>query len=162
MAIPVGAALLFELGTGAESRGAIATGALSVGFTALDAPARTRAAWQAAVAPLVALAAALGVLTGPSSPLAAATMALVGAAAGYCFSVSLRLSIAGLSVALALLVSQGLEIPTAHAPDAFLFAALGGALQAAFSLSVWAAGGPCRGLTTTVGGRSPARLGGNQ
>ena len=35
-------------------------------------------------------------------------MALVGAAAGYCFSVSLRLAIFGLSVALTLLISQGL------------------------------------------------------
>src|SRR4051794_30153540 len=42
VAVPVGAALLFELGTGAESKGAIATGALFVGFTGLDAPALTR------------------------------------------------------------------------------------------------------------------------
>ena len=67
-------------------------------------------------------------------------MALVGAAAGYCFAVSLRLSIAGLSVALALLVSQGLGIPVAHTLEAFLFTALGGVLQAAFSLCVYAAG----------------------
>ena len=67
-------------------------------------------------------------------------MALVGAAAGYCFAVSLRLSIAGLSVALALLVSQGLGIPTSHTSDALLFAGLGGLLQAGFSLCVYAAG----------------------
>jgi hypothetical protein len=97
---------------GTASKGAIATGALFVGFPGLDAPARTRAAWQAAVTPVVALAAALGVLSGSSAPLAVVTMALVGAAAGYCFAVSLRLSIAGLSVALALLVPQGLGIPT--------------------------------------------------
>jgi hypothetical protein len=132
--------LLFELGTGAESKGAIATGALFVGFPGLDAPARTRAAWQAAVAPLVGLAAALGVLTGPSAALAVATMLFVGAAAGYCFAVSLRLSIAGLSVALALVVSQGLGIPASHALEALLFTALGGLLQAAFSLCVFVLG----------------------
>jgi len=140
IAIPVGVALLYELGTGAESKGAIATGALFVGFTALDAPARTRAAWQAAVAPLVALAAALGVLTGPSAPLAVATMALVGAAAGYCFAVSLRFAIAGLSVALALLVSQGLGVPVSHTLGAFLLTGFGGLLQAGFSLIAYAAG----------------------
>lgn len=140
VAVPVGAALLIELGFGTASKGAVATGALFVGFPGLDAPAKTRAAWQAAVTPFVALAAALGVLTGGSAALAVAAMALVGAVAGYCFAVSLRLSIAGLSVALALLVSQGLGIPTAHAPDALLFAALGGVLQAAFSLCVYAAG----------------------
>jgi hypothetical protein len=129
---------LVELGLDTSSRGAVATGALFVGFTGLDAPARTRAAWQAAVTPLVGLAAALGVLTGDSPVLAVAVMALVGAAAGYCFSVSLRLSIAGLSVALALLVSQGLGIPVAHTPEALLFATLGGLLQAAFSLCVYA------------------------
>jgi Fusaric acid resistance protein-like len=140
VAIPVGVALLYELGTGAESRGAIATGALFVGFTGLDAPARARAGWQAAVTPFVALAAAIGVLTGPSAPLAVAVIAIVGVAAGYCFSVSLRFSIAGLSVALALVVSQGLGIPTSHALEALLLTALGGLLQAAFSLCVYTAG----------------------
>lgn len=131
---------MYELGTGAESRGAIATGALFVGFPGLDAPAKTRAAWQAAVTPLVGLAAALGVLTGPSAPLAVATMLIVGAAAGYCFAVSLRFSIAGLAVALALVVSQGLGIPASHTLEALLFTALGGLLQAAFSLCVFAGG----------------------
>jgi Fusaric acid resistance protein-like len=140
VAIPVGAALLYELGTGAESKGAIATGALFVGFPGLDAPARSRAAWQAAVTPFVALAAAIGVLTGPSAPLAVAVIALVGAAAGYCFAVSLRSSIAGLSVALALVVSQGLGIPTSHTLEAFLLTAAGGLLQVGFSLCVFAAG----------------------
>jgi Fusaric acid resistance protein-like len=140
VAIPVGAALLVELGFDTSSKGAIATGALFVGFPGLDAPARTRAAWQAAVTPFVALAAALGVLTGGSAVLAVATLAVVGALAGYCFAVSLRLSIAGLSVALALLVSQGLGIPAAHTPEALLFAALGGLLQVVFSLCVYAAG----------------------
>jgi len=140
VAIPVGAALLWELGTGAESKGAIATGALFVGFPGLDAPARARAGWQAAVTPIVGIAAALGVLTGPSAALSVALILLVGAAAGYCFAVSLRFSIAGLSVALALVVSQGLGIPASHAFEALLFTALGGLLQAAFSLCVFAAG----------------------
>lgn len=118
----------------------MATGALFVGFAALDAPARTRAAWQAAVTPLVALAAALGALTGHSPLLAVPTMGLVGAIAGYGFAVSPRLAIAGLSIALSLLIAQGLEIPTSHATDALLFAALGGALQVAFSFAVYAAG----------------------
>lgn len=118
----------------------MATGALFVGFAALDAPARTRAAWQAAVTPLVALAAALGALTGHSPALAVPTMGLVGALAGYGFAVSPRLAIAGLSVALSLLISQGLEIPISHAPDALLFAGLGGVLQVAFSFAVYAAG----------------------
>jgi hypothetical protein len=67
-------------------------------------------------------------------------MLLVGAAAGYCFAVSLRLSIAGLSVALALVVSQGLGIPVSHTPEALLFTAFGGLLQAAFSFCVFVAG----------------------
>jgi hypothetical protein len=94
VSIPVGLALLLELGIGGPTKGAIATGALLVGFVALDAPAGTRAAWQAAVAPLIGIAAALGVLTGPTPVLAIPTLALVGAAAGLCFAVSLRLAIA--------------------------------------------------------------------
>ncbi len=140
VAVPVGLALAIELGVRTASKGAIATGALFVGFTGLDAPARTRAAWQAAVTPLVGLAAALGALTGSSAVPAVVAMALVGAAAGYCFAVSLRLSIAGLSVALALLVSQGLNVAPSDAPRALLLATVGGLLQVAWSLCVYAAG----------------------
>jgi hypothetical protein len=140
VAVPVGLALLLELGLSSASKGAIGTGALLAGFPALDAPARTRAAWQAVVAPLIGLAAALGVLTGSSALPAIAAIAVVGAAAGYCFSVSLRLSIAGLSVALALVISQDLPLDLADIGPAFLLATAGGLLQAAFSACVWVAG----------------------
>ena len=60
--------------------------------------------------------------------------------AGYCFSVSLRLSIAGLSVALSLVISQGLPLDAADALPALLLATAGGLLQPLFSLLVWAAG----------------------
>jgi hypothetical protein len=125
---------------GAPTKGAIATGAMVAGFPGLDAPARTRAAWQAAVAPAIGLAAALGALTGGSAALAIPAMALVGALAGYCFAVSLRLSIYGLSVALALLVAQGLPLGPSDALPALLYGTAGGLLQAAFSLGVYAAG----------------------
>jgi hypothetical protein len=140
VAIPVGAALLLELGLDSASKGAIGTGALLAGFPGLDAPARTRAGWQAATAPLIGLAAALGVLTGSSAWLAVPAMGLVGAAAGYGFSVSLRFAIAGLSVALSLLIAQGLPLDVADTVPALLLATAGGLLQAAFSLCVWAAG----------------------
>jgi hypothetical protein len=140
VAIPVGVAMLLELGLDSPTKGAIGTGALLAGFPGLDAPAKTRAAWQGAVAPLVGLAAVLGVLTGESAVLAVGTMALVGAAAGYCFAVSLRLSIFGLSVALSLLIAQGLPLDPGDAVPALLLATAGGLLQALFSLCVWAAG----------------------
>jgi hypothetical protein len=140
VAVPVGLALLFELGLNSASKGAIGTGALLAGFPGLDAPARTRAAWQAATAPVIGLAAAIGVLTGSNAFLAVAAMVLVGAAAGYCFAVSLRFSIAGLSVALSLLIAQGLPLDLADTIPALLLATAGGLLQAVFSLCVWAAG----------------------
>jgi uncharacterized membrane protein YccC len=87
-------------------------------------------------------------------------MLLIGAAAGYCFAVSLRFSIAGLSVALALVVSQGLGIPVSHTLEALLFTALGGLLQAAFSLCVYAAERTRRELTVHMGGQPPARKAG--
>ncbi len=140
VAVPVGVALLLELGLDSPTKGAIGTGALLAGFPGMDAPARTRAAWQAAVAPLIGVAAALGILTGSSAVLAVATMAVVGAAAGYCFSVSLRFAIFGLSVALSLLIAQDLPLDSGDVLPAFLLATAGGLLQAAFSLIVWAAG----------------------
>jgi Fusaric acid resistance protein-like len=140
VAMPVGIALLLELGLDSPSKGAIATGALLAGFPGMDAPARSRAGWQAAVAPLIGLAAVLGVLTGSSAFLAVPAMAVVGAAAGYCFAVSLRFSIAGLSVALSLLIAQDLPLDLGDALPALLFATAGGLLQSAFSLCVWVAG----------------------
>lgn len=154
VAVPVGVALLLELGLSSPSKGAIGTGALLAGFPGLDAPARVRAAWQAAVAPLVGLAAALGVLTEPSAFLAVAAMAIVGALAGYCFAVSLRLSIAGLSVALSLLIAQGLPLGAADALPALLLATAGGLLQAGFSICVWALGN--RAEDGKADGPSPA------
>jgi Fusaric acid resistance protein-like len=138
LAIPVGAALLLELGLDSPTKGAIGTGAMLTGFAGMDAVARTRAAWQAAVAPLVGAGAALGALTAGSTALAVATMAVVAAGAGYSFAVSLRFSIAGLMVALSLLISQGLFLAPADAIPALLFAAAGGFAQVAFSLAIWA------------------------
>jgi hypothetical protein len=140
VSVPVGVALVLELGTEGPTKGAIATGALLVGFVALDAPAKTRAAWQAAVAPLVGIGAAVGVLTGLTPLLAVPTLAVVGAAAGLCFAVSLRFAIVGLNVALSVLIAQGLPLDAADALPALLLGAAGGLAQAAFSALVYLAG----------------------
>lgn len=137
IAVPIGVTLAFELGLDSPAPGAVATGALLAGFPGLDAPARPRACWQAVAAPLIGIAAALGILSSQSAPLAVLAMALFGAAAGYCFSVSLRLAILGLSVALALVIGQGLFLPPGDAGAALLCGTLGGFAQALWSLLVW-------------------------
>ncbi len=137
IAVPIALALTFEFSLGWPSRGAIATGALVCGFTALDAPAGPRAAWQAAAAPLVGAAAALGVLSSQFAPAAVLAMGLVGAAAGYCLADTLRLAFAGFSVAVALMVAQGLFLPASDALPAFAFGTLGGLLQAACAACAW-------------------------
>jgi Fusaric acid resistance protein-like len=137
IAVPIGLALGVELGLDSPTKGAIATGALLAGFPGLDAPAGPRSAWQAATAPVIGLAAALGILSSQTAPGAVLAMGLLGAAAGYCFSVSLRLAIAGLSVALSLVVAQGLFLPTADALPALLYVTAGGLLQALWSLTIW-------------------------
>ncbi|HWA53124.1 MAG TPA: FUSC family protein [Solirubrobacterales bacterium] len=140
LAVPVGLALILELGLSSPTKGAIATGALLAGFPAMDAPALPRAAWQAAAAPLIGIAAVLGVLTGSNAFLAVAAMGAVGAAAGYCFAVSLRFAIFGLSVTLSLLICQDLPLDLGDVPAALFLATAGGLLQAAFSLLVWTVG----------------------
>lgn len=140
LAVPIGAALAFEFGFDYPTKGAIATGALLAGFTGMDAPARARAGWQAAAAPLIGVAAALGVLSGQWAPAAVLTMGLLGALAGYCFAVSLRMAIFGLSVALGLVIAQGLFLPLAEIGPALLYTTIGGLLQVLWSLLVWAAG----------------------
>jgi hypothetical protein len=138
VAVPIGVSLAIEFGFDSPTKGAIATGALLAGFPGLDAPARPRAAWQAVAAPCIGAAAALGVLSSQTAPTAVLAMGLLGAAAGYCFAVSLRLAIFGLSVALALLIAQGLFLPAGDAAPALLYATAGGLMQAAWSLAVWA------------------------
>jgi hypothetical protein len=137
IAVPIGLALIVELGFGAPTKGAVATGALLAGFPGLDAPAGPRSAWQAATAPLIGTAAALGVLSSQTAPTAVLAIGLLGAAAGYCFSVSLRLAIAGLSVSLAMVVAQGFFLAPGDAWPALVYVTAGGLLQAAWSFVVW-------------------------
>jgi hypothetical protein len=137
IAVPVGLSLVVEIGLGAPTKGAIATGSLFAAFAGLDAPAGPRAAWQAAAAPAIGLMAALGILSSQSAPAAVVAMALVGVAAGYCFSYSLRLAIYGLVVALTLLVSQGLFLEGDETLPALLWGTVGGLTQVLWSLIVW-------------------------
>ncbi len=137
LSVPIAISLGIEFGFDGPTKGAIATGALLAGFPGMDAPAGPRAAWQAVSAPLIGIAAAIGILSAQSAPLAVLAMGLLGAAAGYCFSVSLRLAILGLSVSLALMVAQGLFLPTEDAAPALLWATVGALGQSLWSLLVW-------------------------
>jgi len=137
LAVPIGLALIVELGFDAPTQGAIAAGALINGFPGMDAPARPRAGWQAATAPLIGFAACLGVLSSQTGPTAVLALGLLGLLAGYCFAVSLRLAIVGLSVTLGMLIAQGLFLETGDALPALLWGTVGGLTQAAWSLVVW-------------------------
>jgi hypothetical protein len=139
LAVPIGLALILELGFDAPTKGAIATGALVNGFPGMDAPARPRAAWQAATAPLVGIFAAFGILSSQTAVTAIVGLGLVGLLAGYFFAVSLRLAIVGLTIALACLIAQGLFLPTSDAGPALLYGTIGGLTQVAWSLIVWVA-----------------------
>jgi hypothetical protein len=137
LAVPIGLALIVELGFDAPTQGAIAAGALINGFPGMDAPARPRAGWQAATAPLIGLAACLGVLSSQTAPTAVLALGLMGLLAGYCFAVSLRLAIVGLSVTLGMLIAQGLFLDVGDALPALLWGTVGGLTQTAWSLIVW-------------------------
>ncbi|HEX6666583.1 MAG TPA: FUSC family protein [Solirubrobacterales bacterium] len=137
LAVPIGATLILELGLGDPTQGAIATGAMLAGFPGMDAPAGPRAVWQAVAAPLIGLAAALGILSSQSDLAMVAAMGLLGAVAGFGFAVSLRLAILGLSVALALMIGQGLFLDPGDAGPALLYGTIGGLMQAAWSLVIW-------------------------
>ncbi len=137
IAVPIGICLAIEFGFDAPTHGAIGTGALFAGFVGMDAPALPRAAWQAAVAPAVGVAAALGILSSQSAIAAVLAMAVVGALAGYLFAYSLRLAIFGLSVTLALMIAQGFFLPVDEALPALGWVTLGALTQVAWSLLVW-------------------------
>lgn len=137
VAVPVALALIFEFAFDWPSRGAIATGALICGFTAMDAPAGPRALWQAGAAPLVGIAAALGVLSSQFAPAAVVAMGLMATAAGYCFADTLRLAFVGFSCSVALMISQGLFLPVHDTLPALLYGGAGAILQAAWAALVW-------------------------
>jgi hypothetical protein len=139
LSVPIGVALIVELGFNAPTQGAIAAGAVINGFPGMDAPAKPRAGWQGATAPLIGLAACLGVLSSQTAPTAVLALGLLGLLAGYCFAVSLRLAIVGLSVTLGMLIAQGLFLETSDALPALLWATVGGLSQAVWSLIVWLA-----------------------
>ncbi|HEY0280408.1 MAG TPA: FUSC family protein [Solirubrobacterales bacterium] len=137
VAVPVALALIFEFSFGWPSRGAIATAALVCGFTAMDAPAGPRAVWQAAAAPTVGIAAALGVLSSQFAPGAVLAMALIAAASAYLFADTLRLAFVGFAASVALMLSQGLFLPAHEAVPALFYGTAGGLIQAAGAGCVW-------------------------
>lgn len=137
LSVPIGIALIVELGFNDATQGAIAAGAVINGFPGMDAPAKPRAAWQGATAPLIGLAACLGVLSSQTAPTAVLALGLLGLLAGYCFAVSLRLSTVGLSITLGMMIAQGLFLGTADALPALLWGTVGGLMQAAWSVLVW-------------------------
>jgi hypothetical protein len=137
IAVPVALALIFEFAFDWPSRGAIATGALICGFTGMDAPAGPRALWQAGSAPLVGIAAALGVLSSQFAPAAVLAMGLMAAVAAYCFADTLRLAFVGFSCSVALMISQGLFLPVHDTLPALFYGGAGALLQATWAAVVW-------------------------
>ncbi len=136
-AAPVGILVGVELATDSKLTGAISTGALLVGFVAFEAPGRIRFVWQLLTTPLVAAAAALGVLSTEPEALAVAAMLLIASLGGFCVAISMRLAIAAMTVVLALLIAQGQFIPVGDAPAALLLVGAGGLAQSLVALVAW-------------------------
>ncbi len=151
VAVPIGAAILLELvGNESPIPGGLATGALLGGFLAFDAPAIVRARWQLLSAPAIGLTAVLGVLSGGSTSLAIVAMAAVASACAFGVAVSVRLQVAGLTCALALVLAQGFEVARDESAVVFAVATGGVLAQAAWSLLAFALGDR---------GRDPVSLG---
>jgi uncharacterized membrane protein YccC len=138
IAVPVAACLLTELALDDRVAGGLGSAALICGFLAFDAPARVRVRWQLCCAPLVGILAALGVLTSQTVPTAILGMAVVATLGAYLVAVSLRMTIAGLTVILAFLIAQGLWLEPDQALEALALGTAGGVAQAAWAAVVWA------------------------
>jgi hypothetical protein len=138
VALPVGIGALADLFMEDTYAAVLATGALIAGFAAFDAPARVRVRWQLLNAPLIGIAAAIGVLASQTAVTAAVAMALIGALAGLCFAVSPRLMIVGLTCALALLIAEGFYLEPGDAPEALFLGTAGALLQALAALAALA------------------------
>jgi hypothetical protein len=138
VAVPVGAALLAQIGMDDAVAGGLGTAALICGFIAFDAPARVRVRWQLMCAPLVGVVAALGVLTSQTVPTAILGMWLVATLGGFAVAVSMRMAVAGLSLLLAFLLAQGLWLEPHQAWTALAVGTAGGVIQAGWAAVTWA------------------------
>ncbi len=136
--MPVGAALLAQLGLDDAVAGGAGTAALIAGFIAFDAPARVRVRWQLMCAPLIGVVAALGVLTSQTVPTAVAGMAVVAMLGGYAVAVSMRMAVAGLSLLLAFLLAQGIWLEPHQILEVLAIGAFGGLFQAGWAAVAWA------------------------
>ena len=137
VATPVGIALILALWWDDGLASALGTAILISGFVAFDAPARVRVRWHLLNVPFVAAMAGLGVLSSTSTVLVIASMAVVATLAGYLVAISLRMAIGGLTSVLALLISQGLYLPTADAGEAVLIGAAGPLTHAVTAGVAW-------------------------
>ena len=138
LSVPIALTLVLELGFDTESAGAIATAALLNGFPGMDAPAKARRAAGGKCAADRDRRRARH----PQQPDRAdgcPGVGLLGLLAGFRFGVSLRLAIVGLTVTLAMLISQGLFLPASDAWPALAYATLGALTQVAWLLLVWRA-----------------------
>ena len=138
VAIPVSALLMLEFGFDERVVGGIATSASFAGFVAFDAPARVRFRWQAATAPVLGLAAMVGVLSSQTTATAIVAMALAAGVGGCCVAISRRFAIAAITCVLVLLIAQGLYIDLDATLRSLAYATLGGLVQALWALDVWA------------------------
>jgi Fusaric acid resistance protein-like len=138
VAVPIAAFLLADLEIDDALAGGLATAAFVSGFLAFDAPARVRARWCLFCAPLVGIAAALGVLTSQTVPTAILGMALVASLGAYGFAVSPRMAFGGLTLVLTFLIAQGLFLEPREAAEALAVGTCGGLAQAAWAAVVWA------------------------
>jgi hypothetical protein len=137
IAVPVGVLALLGLELDSAACSGMASAALLAGFVAFDAPARARAFWQLILAPVLAIAVGLGVISSGPPLLAIAVMTACGIAGGCCVAVSPRLAIAGMIVVLGLLVAQGLMLDADEALPALLVTLAGALVQAGLSLIAW-------------------------
>ncbi len=137
VATPVGIALVLALWWDDGLAGAVGTSILISGFVAFDAPARVRVRWHLLNVPFVGAMAGLGVLSSTSTAITIAAMAVVATLAGYLVCISLRMAIAGLTSVLALLITQGLYLPSTDAGDAVLIGFCGPLAQAVTAGVAW-------------------------
>ena len=107
------------------------------GFIAFDAPARVRVRWQLLGRRSSASRRRSGCSRARTPATAVLAMAAVACAGGFLVAVSLRLAVAGLTITLALVISQGVLVDPADAGAAFAYGLAGGVAQAAMAALAW-------------------------
>ncbi|WP_242107686.1 FUSC family protein [Luteimonas aquatica] len=116
---------------------AMTVGALNTMFTDLPGPYRLRMQRMLLAAASAGLAALIGILVGPCTPLFVATVAVFGAVGGLLVALGPVAARVGLTNTIVMMITAEMQVAPGHAPGVAALILAGGLLQTLMAVAAW-------------------------